>query len=125
MHSEAQIRLQQTCATAKLVLHRRAIADRDLDEWASLLGLDEALRGPGSAARTATPMKRPTLTWPTEKPEVARGVAVEQWAADLITVLGNFVLPMMYGFLGATTRPSCSASRSSCAKAAWRRGRSA
>ena len=28
---------------------------------------------------------------------------MEQWAADLITVLGNFVLPMMYGFLGATT----------------------
>jgi hypothetical protein len=101
-HTEGQLRLEQTCATAKLVLHRRSIADRDLDEWASywdwLKHGAAWLRGANTDAYEET-----ALSWPTEKPEVARGVAVEQWAADLITVLGNFVLPMMYGFLGATT----------------------
>jgi hypothetical protein len=99
--TEAGIRLQQTCATAKLVLHRRAIADRDLDEWAAYWSwMKHAaawLRGASADSYDDT-----TLTWPGENPEVARGVAMEQWAADLISVLGNFVLPMMYGFLGAT-----------------------
>lgn len=100
--TEATVRLQQTCATAKLVLHRRSIADRDLDEWASYWGWLKhgAAWLRGSASNTYDEV---TLSWPTEPPEVARGVAMEQWAADLITVLGNFVLPMLYGFLGATT----------------------
>jgi hypothetical protein len=100
--SEAAVRRDQTCATARLVMHRRAIADRDLDEWTSywtwLKRSAAFLRGsqPDTYDAAAT-------TWPGEKPEVARGVEMEQWAADLITVLGNFVLPMLYGFLGATT----------------------
>jgi hypothetical protein len=100
--SEAAVRRQQTCATARLVMHRRAIADRDLDEWTSywswLKHSAAFLRG--TAADT---YETAATTWKNEKPEVARGVEMEQWAADLITVLGNFVLPMLYGFLGATT----------------------
>jgi hypothetical protein len=100
--TEAAVRLEQTCATAKLVLHRRAVADRDLDEWASywtwLKGAAAWLRGSSEDVYDDV-----TPAWKGESREVARGVAMEQWSADLITVLGNFVLPMLYGFLGATT----------------------
>jgi hypothetical protein len=83
-------------------MHRRNAADRDLDEWASYWGWLKhwAARFNGAAPDTYSEV---TNLPPNVQPEVARGEAMEQWSADLITVLGNFVLPMLYGFLGATT----------------------
>jgi len=100
--SELALRREQTCATARLVMHRRNAADRDLDEWASYWGWLKhwAARFNGVAPDTYSEV---TNLPPNVQPEVARGEAMEQWSADLITVLGNFVLPMLYGFLGATT----------------------
>ncbi len=93
---------EQVCATARLVIERRRLADRDLDEWVSywswLKHLAAYLHGLPADTYTEPPNEHPSL-----QPVAARGGAMEQWSADLITVLGNFVLPMLYGFLGATT----------------------
>jgi hypothetical protein len=100
--TEIAIRREQICATARLVMHRRMLADRDLDEWVSYWGWLKHLAAyfHGVPADTYTAA---AAVYAGEAPEVARGSAMEQWSADLMTVLGNFVLPMLYGFLGATT----------------------
>jgi hypothetical protein len=100
--SEIAIRREQICATARLVMHRRALADRDLDEWTAYWGWLKHLAAHFNEVPPDT-YSGVQAQPPTMQPEVARGAATEQWSADLITVLGNFVLPMLYGFLGATT----------------------
>jgi hypothetical protein len=100
--TEIAIRREQICATARLVMHRRMLADRDLDEWVSYWGWLKHLAAyfHGVPADTYTAVQ---TVYAGEPAEAARGSAMEQWSADLMTVLGNFVLPMLYGFLGATT----------------------
>jgi hypothetical protein len=100
--SEIAIRREQICATARLVMHRRMLADRDLDEWVSYWGWLKHLAAyfHGVPADTYSDVQS---VHPNQQPESARGASMEQWSADLMTVLGNFVLPMLYGFLGATT----------------------
>jgi hypothetical protein len=60
---------------------KRIAADEALDEWT--LGVASwLLRATTDETGTVTERK-------------------EQWAANFVAVLGNYVLPMMYGFLGA------------------------
>jgi len=95
--SEIAIRREQICATARLVIERRAIADGDLVEWSAYWGwlrnLSAWLQWEEGGVPAVIPAQR----------QATVGLSIEQWSADLITVLGNFVLPMLYGFLGATT----------------------
>ncbi len=100
--TEIAIRRQQICATARLVTERRKTADRDLDEWVSywswLKHLAAYVHGVPPETYSGVDAARAGAQL-----EADRGAAMEQWSADLVTVLGNFVLPMLYGFLGATT----------------------
>jgi hypothetical protein len=98
---EIAIRREQICATARLVIQRRQMADRDLDEWASYWGWLKRLAAHFNAADDGYAGVQAGSAGVQQ--EAARGAAMEQWSADLVTVLGNFVLPMFYGFLGATT----------------------
>ena len=84
------IRWRRACAATEQLQHKRLAADSALQEWTSYW-----LWLPQSAvwALGADPAKSAV------KAEIAE--REEQWSADLLAILGNYVLPIMYGLLGA------------------------
>jgi len=84
--SEAAARLDRACTAADALATKRMAADQALDEWTSYwLWLPHLAAWMEGGAPTETAERK------------------EQWSANLLAVLGNYVLPMMYGFLGAAT----------------------
>ena len=84
--AEAAARLDRACAAADALATKRMAADQALDEWTSYwLWLPHIAAWMEGGAPTETAERK------------------EQWSANLLAVLGNYVLPMMYGFLGAAT----------------------
>jgi len=81
--AEAAARLDRACAAADALATKRMAADQALDEWTSYwLWLPHIAAWMEGGAPTETAERK------------------EQWSANLLAVLGNYVLPMMYGFLG-------------------------
>jgi hypothetical protein len=82
--------LERARDAAEQLNFRRTAADEALNEWASYF-----LWLPRSAGWI--------LGFPSNNLNShAMTEWKEQWSANLLAVLGNYVLPMMYGFLGAT-----------------------
>jgi hypothetical protein len=86
-------RLIRACEAADQLDKKRIVADQALDEWGSYwwwlprsawaLGVAH-VEGKGAAGDDITVVERK-----------------EQWSANLLAILGNYALPMMYGLLGA------------------------
>jgi hypothetical protein len=81
---------------------KRAAADAALNEWTSyflwLPRFADWMLGVTSMAEDSPPGATPEQQ---EQQREQRTEQKEQWSANLLAVLGNYVLPMMYGFLGA------------------------
>jgi hypothetical protein len=86
-------RLIRACEAAHQLDNKRIVADQALDEWGSYwwwlphsawaLGVAH-VEGKGAAANDIAVVERK-----------------EQWSSNLLAILGNYALPMMYGLLGA------------------------
>ena len=91
---DTSLALSRACMAVDQLKRKRSAADEALTEWSAY-----ALWLPRSAERFASLVGGPVakhMDYEVTAPE--RG---EQWAASLLAILGNYVLPMMYGFLGA------------------------
>jgi len=86
-------RLTRACEAADELDKRRMVADHALDEWSLywrwLQQSDWALGAPHAKNNSAV------------DDDITVVERKEQWSANLLAVLGNYVLPMMYGLLGA------------------------
>jgi hypothetical protein len=85
----------RACFAVDELERKRLAADEALTEWTSY-----AIWLPYSAAKFAALLGGPVpnpMDYKLTAPE-----REEQWSANLLGVLGNYVLPMMYGFLGAS-----------------------
>ena len=83
-------RLQRACAGTTALQTKRTVADQALEEWSSYwLWLPRSAWWMEGAVSTGT-----------DDP-ITAAERKEQWSANLLAILGNYVLPMMYGFLGA------------------------
>jgi hypothetical protein len=91
---EPAARGRRACEAARALEKKRMVADHALNEWASYW------------------LWLPRAAWWMESGVVQEGQHLadnkmtaaerkEQWSANLLAILGNYVLPMMYGFLGA------------------------
>jgi hypothetical protein len=81
--------VSRACAAAGKLAEKRSAAEHELDAWTTpYLGL------------WAIP---DVIDWLQGSPVVViRAERNRQWSPHLLTILGNYVLPMFYGFLGAT-----------------------
>jgi hypothetical protein len=85
--------LNRACEAAHELKEKRLVADQELDEWGSYwhwlpqsawaLGVAH-IEGTGAADDDTKVVERK-----------------EQWSANLLAIFGNYVLPMVYGLLGA------------------------
>jgi hypothetical protein len=86
-------RLARACEAADELHKKRMVADHVLDEWSLywrwLQQSDWALGAPHAINNSAV------------DDDITVVERKEQWSANLLAVLGNYVLPMMYGLLGA------------------------
>jgi len=91
---QVSVSLLRACMATEQLERKRKAADEALTEWTSY-----ALWLPQSAAAFAA-----LLDGPIPKPmddQLTSPEREEQWSANLVAILGNYVLPMMYGLLGA------------------------
>jgi hypothetical protein len=91
---DVSLALSRACMAADQLKRKRSAADEALTEWSAY-----ALWLPRSAEMVAILWGGPVpkhMGYQLTAPE-----REEQWAANLLAILGNYVLPMMYGFLGA------------------------
>jgi hypothetical protein len=87
---EKAARINRVLGAVEPLRKKRRVADQALDEWNSYW---RWLR--------SSPAWNSTESGPTEDHRVTLAERREQWSANLLAILGNYVLPMMYGFLGA------------------------
>jgi hypothetical protein len=89
-NTEKAARIQRVLDAVEPLRKKRHVADQALDEWNYYW---RWLR--------SSPVWNSTESGPTEDHRVTLAERREQWSANLLAILGNYVLPMMYGFLGA------------------------
>jgi hypothetical protein len=95
-NSPASVELRRACVAAAQQLERkRRAADEALTEWTSY-----AIWLPGSAAKFAAFLGGPIPKQMND--QLTAPEREEQWSANLLAILGNYVLPMLYGLLGAS-----------------------